>query len=513
MNRVSRGLEAPHYAAVAYRAGAASRSLGFALCLIAGLVFPVAAQQVRFKPDTRSAAQRKLANFLATESYQVWTRDTVLLRSDVIEGHILVLEASVRMAGTVLGSIYVVDGDLFLRPGSHITGEVLSVGGGYYSSGMAVVEGEVMYRPNEAVRVLPEEGGFLIYTVTPRLKPFQLRGLHGFAAPAYQRVDGWTFELGARVRAVDIPGRPELKGSFRFKTADEDFEGSGRQTWYPNPQIRVGVEGGRETRSNDAWIRREFVNTLSFLFTGADYRNYYRADYVNAFFEIGDQRGWSGRLAAGWEDDRTLVARSKTILFDDDDVRSNPPVDDGDIYSFSAVVDFGSPVGSERKSLHLHLEGASADVAGDLSFLLGEAQLFVRQTVVGRHAVEFMAIGRGDLAGSLPQQRWSAIGGIGTLPTFPVLGLRGERMFLGELTWLIPVPVLDIPQIGPTELLLRGVIGSAWSEGESLQAEQNLMVGIRILFFELAVAADPGVSDGDLQFFVVGRWPRSLRGH
>ena len=134
----------------------------------------------------------------------------------------------------------------------------------------------------------------------------------------------------------------------------------------------------------------------------------------------------------------------------------------------------------------------------------------LRRPLVAGHAVELLAVARGDLAGNLPRQRWSAIGGIGTLPTFPILSHRGERMFLGEVTYVIPVPPLHVPVAGDTELFLRGAIGSAWSEGESLRAEQNLMIGARFLFFEAALAADPGESDLDLLFFVGGRFPREL---
>ncbi|MFQ5677949.1 MAG: hypothetical protein ACE5HP_00645 [Gemmatimonadota bacterium] len=480
--------------------------------LAIGVALPAVGQEVRFEPDRESAPQRALARFLATESYRIWARDTILARPDTVFESLLVLEASVRVAGTVRGSIYVVDGDLFLRPGAHISGDVVVLGGGYYRSGLAEVRGGVTYRPNEPLRVLPEEGGYRIFSVLEPPRVFRLAGLYGLRAPTYQRVDGWTFEVGGRLQASRWPGKPELRGSFRLTTTGEDFEASGRQIWHPGRRIRVGVEGGRETRTNEAWIRPSLSNTLSFLATGSDYRNYYGADFASLFFEVGDRRGWSGRLAAGWEDDRSLIARDRTILFDDDEVKPNPPVDDGDIYSLHAVLDYHRRSGGVRRSLHLHVEGATQDVAGDLSFLMGEGQFFLRQPVVGGHSVELMAISRGDLAGRLPQQRWSAIGGVGTLPTFPILQLRGERMFLGEVTWLIPVPLLDIPQIGPTELLLRGAIGSAWSEGEPLHAEQNVMIGLRILLWEFGLAADPGVSDGDLQFSLVGRWPRSLRG-
>lgn len=496
--------------AVSRRPGASALLLAPALLCLAG--GPAAAQEIRFTPQPGSPAQRTLARFLAQERYVIWTRDTVLARGDTVVGNVLVLEAAARLAGTVRGSVYVVDGDLFLRPGSRIGGDVLALGGGFYSSGLAEVEGTVTYRPNEVLRVIPEDGAYRIFAVEDRPRAFELEGVYGLRLPTYQRVDGWTFEWGARARAVGFPGQPELGGRLRFKTTGDRFEGSLRHLWHPTAALRVGVEAGRETRSNDAWIRSDFTNTGSFLFLGNDYRNYYRADHAAFVLLLEGPTGWSASFSAGWEEALSLEARDRTILFRGDVVRPNPPVDDGDTYSLSAVVDFEERTPTTRRNLHLHLEGASRDVAGDFSFLMGEAQLFLRQPVAAGHAIEVRAMGRGDLAGSLPQQRWSAIGGIGTFPTFSILELRGERMLLGELGYLIPIPVLEIPQVGPTEVLLRGTVGSAWSEGETLDLESNLTVGIRILFLEGALAVNPGRSDLDPQLYVTGRFPRTLKG-
>lgn len=470
------------------------------------------APEVRFRPRAGSAVQRELARFLEHETYALWTRDSVLARGDTVPGDLLVLEGAVRIAGAVLGAVYVVDGDLFLRPGARITGDVLVLGGGFYSSGMATVEGGVTYRPNEILQVLPEEGGYRILPVGDAARAYELPGLYGFRIPTYQRVDGWTFAWGGLARAVGVPGQPELRGTVRFLTDPEEFEATIEHWWHPSAALRVGGRVGRETRSNDAWIRGDVTNTLSFLLFGNDYRDYYRADHAALVFDVEPPSPWSARFSLAWEDARDLEADDRTVLFGKDSVRANPAVDPGDIIALHAIVDYARRTATVRRAVHLHLEGATEDAAGDFSFLWAEGQVFGRQPLAAGHALEVMALARGDLAGRLPRQRWSALGGIGTLPTFPILGLRGERMFLGELTYLVPIPRLEVPGVGPTEVLLRGAVGSAWSEGQPLRAEENLMAGVRFLFVEAALAIDPGRDDLDPQFYVAGRWPRSLRG-
>lgn len=467
--------------------------------------------EVRFRPRAGSAPQRELARFLERRTWELWTRDSVLARGDTVPGDLLVLEGAVRVAGTVLGSVYVVDGDLFLRPGARIAGDILALGGGFYSSGMATVDGRVTYRPNEVMRVIPEEGGYRILPVREAAAPYELPGLYGLRFPTYQRVDGWTLAWGGAVRAIGLPGQPELRGTVRFRTDQGEFEGTLEHWWTPTAALRLGGSVGRETRSHDAWIRSDFPNTFSFLFFGNDYRNYYRADHAALEVQVGGSP-WSARFSAAWEDASSLPAANREVLFASDSVRSNPTVDHGDIIALHAVVDHDRRTAAARRTFHLHLEGAAEDLAGDFSFLMGEGQAFVRQPLAAGHALEAMVLARGDLAGRLPRQRWSALGGIGTLPTLPILGLRGERMFLAELTYLMPIPALDVPSVGPTELLLRGAAGSAWSEGDSPTVEENLMAGVRFLFVEAGVAIDPGRDDLDPELYLAGRWPRSLRG-
>ncbi|MFQ5688763.1 MAG: hypothetical protein ACE5HQ_00640 [Gemmatimonadota bacterium] len=470
------------------------------------------AQEIRFSPDRKSPTQLRLAEFLSGSSYRLWTRDTVLTRSDRVSGDVLVLEGSVRIAGRVDGSIYVVDGDLFLRPGARIAGDIVILGGGYYTSGLARVEGDVAYRPNEIMRVLPERGGYRILSVRPSMPVLELGPMYGLRYPSYQRADGWTVRTRGRFRPRGVPGHPEFVLGGRLKTDRGDVEGTFRNLWHPDERLEFEVWVDRATRSNDRWIRSDFSNTNSFLFFGDDYRDYYRADRAGLGAAFITHTGWRASLRARWEYARSLRGRDRTVLFSDDSVRPNPPIDPGDTYSLLLGLEFEQTKGNSRTLLHFLMEGATADVVGDFSFLLGEAQVELRRPVVAGQAIELFARARGDLSGHLPRQRYSALGGVGTLPTFDILSLRGERMAFGEATYLVSLPFLDFPQVGPTELFLRAAIGSAWSEGEGARFEQNLSVGARVLFFEAGVAGDPGVGDGDLTVFVKTRFPKRPRG-
>ena len=486
---------------------------GVLLALGGTLVFtlPTAGQQVSFSGRPEGAHQQALVSFLDGGDFEVITRDTLLDRATRIEGNLLILEASVRIAGQVNGSVYVVDGDLFLRPDARITGELVVLGGGYYSSSLAVVEGGVTYRPREQLRVLPEAGGHLIFGWDEPLKAFEFDGLYGLQLPTYQRVDALTFGWGAVGRGLDLAWQPDLYVAARIRTASGEVEASMRQYLHPGRRLGFGLEASRATQTNDAWIRRGWVNSLYYFAAGDDARNYFEADRVALGAEWLSGTGWRVQVKGRWESARSIEAQDMFTLFGPDGVRPNPAIDDGRTYSLLSVADFEKKTRNSHTRLRLGLEGAGRDIGGDFSFLLGEVQLDVRAPAFLDHAVELFAIGRGDLAGRLPQQRWSAMGGIGTLPTYPTLSLRGERLVFGDIAYV--VPLFSVARLRSFDVLLRAAAGAAWSEGESFRLESNGIFAARLAPVEagLALGSKPGEDGVRILFYLDVRFPRGPR--
>lgn len=470
---------------------------------------PLAAQEVSFTPRPDRPEERQLKRFLEAGDFHVLDRDTVLGPDSRLDRPLLVLQATVRIAGRVEGSVYVVNGDLFLRPGARIGGEVAVLGGGYYSSSRASVEGGTVYRPNLLLRVVPREGGYEIFHAEEAPDAVSLDGLYGFHLPAYQRVDGWTFGWGGRVRATSVPGQPSLRATVRLHTeGTRQLEGTLRHYWYPLGGLRAGLEVERLTTSNDTWIRSAPFNTLSYLFGGGDFRDYYRAERAALVVGAVEREGWTPSLRLGWEEASSLRARPLAVLFDEDsDVRPNPAVDDGTTWSAEASLTYRRRRAGSRLTAGVRAEVADSTVAGDFSFVLGEARLAWRRPAFQGHFLELYAIARGDLAGSLPRQRWSAIGGSGTLPTLAVLERRGGRMFFTSATYVVPVEPLRVPVLGPPELFLRNAVGAAWTEGGTLRVEDNVVLGARFLALEAGVAVNPTEADLEAEVVVGARFP------
>lgn len=497
------------------RAGGAGSPVA-ALVVLAFLILSpasAAGQEVRFSPRPDVPEERRLRDFVREGGYRLTTRDTVVAADDTVRTSLLVLEATVRLAGRVEGDVYVVSGDLFLRPGARIRGDVVVLGGGFYSSSRAEVDGGTAYRPELLLRVVPRDGGYEILHVEERQEAVDLDGLAGFHLPTYRRVDGWTFGWGGTVRATGLAWQPTLEGAVRLHTeGDPVAEATLRNVWHPTGTFQFGVEAERRTHSNDRWILGEFSNSFSYLFGIGDFRDYYRAERASAWVGWPEREGWGGVLSLNWEQAESLRARPLHVFFEDDeDFRPNPGVDDGRIWSLGAEVHYRRRTARSRLLARFRLEGADSTAAGEFSFLKGEATVAWRGGGWADHRVELFGIGRHDLAGSLPRQRWSALGGVGTLPTLGVLERRGPRLLFLEATYLVPVEPLRVPMLGAPAFFVRNAVGSAWREDAALKVEDNVMAGVRFLFLELQLAVDVTESELDPEVVLGATFPSRLR--
>lgn len=480
------------------------------LALLAALPTSAAAQDVDFSPRADRPEERRLDRFLETSDFRMLTRDTVVARADTVAGSLLVLEAAVRLEGRVEGDVWVVGGDLFLRPGARVGGDVAVLGGGWYASSLAEVDGEVLHRPNLLLRAVRRDGRWEIRHVAEERDVLELHGLSGFHAPLYRRVSGWTFGWGGRVQAVDAPWQPSLEAEVRFNTEGTgQLEGTARQFWHPTGEFRFGLEAERAVRSNEAWIASDVPNSLRYLLSGEDLRDYYRSERATFLVGWPARQGWGGSVSVNWEQARSLEARPLAVLFDDDaDVRPNPSVDEGKIWSLEAALGYRRRAADRRLQAELRVEAADSATAGDFSFLRGQGRISWRRPgLTAGHRLELLGIGRVDLAGDLPRQRWSSLGGDGTLPTIGELERRGARMFFLRTTYLVPVEPLRIPVAGVPRVFLRNAVGAAWNEGADARVEDNVSAGVRFLFLEAGIAVNPTRSDMDPSLLVQGVLP------
>jgi hypothetical protein len=95
-------------------------------------------------------------------------------------------------------------------------------------------------------------------------------------------------------------------------------------------------------------------------------------------------------------------------------------------------------------------------------------------------------------SGAVPPQRWSSLGGPGTLPTLGYDALRGDHLVFFESAYNIPIRQLDVPVLGVPAVAFRDAVGSAWRSGEtSPRWTQNIGAGIQFSFAYALLYIDP----------------------
>jgi hypothetical protein len=491
-----------------------SRSVRLAAtCALLLLAARVDAQRIERAGRGTPDLDRRI-DAVAGSPFVVLGGDTLIARTDTLRGTAVVAAGRVRIDGVILGDLVALGGSVFLRPSAVVTGDVLNVAGGFYPSALATVRGTVISEPNAPYRVEQDNGTIRVIGLDSRPR-FETDGFRGLLLPSYDRVDALTLPIGAslllpRARSLE----PRLRGRLEYRTARERMTGS-LELALENETLRVAAGAGRATMTNDEWIRPRWNNSLAYFFVGNDYFDHYEADRAWVEFVVRRPEGVSSPLQLGVraqvEDARSLVASNPWSLFNRDETRPNRMVDDGRIVS--ALLDAATGY-----------DGATAVAAAGIRVELGDARMPLTwtdpETAAGRfgryeawvdlalagfldHALEIGADARGPLPGTdhLPRQRWTHVGGSGTIYTRPIAQFQGDRLAHVHTRYAMPIAAVRLPLLGPPTVDLIHVAAMAWSRDEPRDLEQNVGAGVRAGFLFVRYMMNPA-DTGETEFAV-----------
>jgi len=436
----------------------------------------------------------QIRRFLADTPVLVLTQDTLIAPSDTLRGRIAAIGIVMRVAGVVDGDLLIVDANVYVRPTGVVRGTVTSIAGVFIPSPYARIDADVTSHDDAPYDVEHRDGGVHILGQTRR-RDFDPGRLWGLRLPTYDRAAGLTLSAGATwypLPPTRVEPRIQAWGGYAFER--EDFVG---RASLGLSGFDMALEFGAEriTATQDRWIRGDVLNSLGVLAMGSDYRDYYAAERAWASLTrfAGDV---TIQLQAAIEDATSLPAQDVWSVTEPDSVRPNAAIDEGRIASATLGAD--ASIGSDWIEIRLSLSGeAGWEVAGgdfDFQRYLAEAQ--IAASGFSNHTIEISGRLQGPLPGtdSLPQQRRSLLGGLGTVETLPIGALRGDRLALVRTTYAVPLDPLRIPGLGSPVAEAVYAIGSTWTWGSPADFVQAL--GLRIHFPLLYAFAfvDP---DGD----------------
>jgi hypothetical protein len=438
-------------------------------------------------------------------------RTTTLARGATYDRSVVIIGSAARVASTVRGDVVVVGGDLFVHPGASIEGRAVAIGGAVYGSTLARIgQGSIDFR--DETYDLRQDGS--TQTLVHRRiavagdGAIELPLLSGVRIPSYDRVNGLSFVWGP---LFHVRRKIEIEPLITARTNLGEVDPSLMVMVPVGPGRRVRVSLGRETATNERWIRSDLMNSLNTVISGDDVRNYYRRDAASAVYErdrvirtleltmsagIATERAWSvGPFA-----DARSSPWSVTNRHDVDRIlRTNPPIDRGRI---------SSVVGRGRARWRIQDVRLTLDLAAELpwetprsmEFAQGILDFRVEFPTFRDHRISIRTHAMATVSDSTPGQRWSYFGGSGTVRTVePTLRYGGDAVFFTDSRYTIPFARIKLPLAGSPALTLRHVIGSA-GVGGLPSFVQNIGARLTLGFFRTEYSVDPVANISEWSF-------------
>ncbi|MGH7474669.1 MAG: hypothetical protein ACRELD_00120 [Longimicrobiales bacterium] len=480
---------------------------------------PAAAQDVRVRGRGELELDARLDRALA-DDYLLVTADTVISRGDDARRTILVLNAMLAVEGEVAGDIVAVDANVFLRPRSRVRGDVVNLGGGLYRSELATIDGEIIDRPLADYTALGVGDHWLIWRRAARSGPIVFDGPFGVELPTYDRVNGVRLGWGAGYRLpFGRALRPEVHAGVRYFSERGAWGGRGELLLrLDTATVHVGYD--RDALTNERWIKSDLMNSAVHLLKGKDYRDYYDAErwYVGIDWPL-RLRGIAVTATAALRHERarTLRADEPWSILKPDSLRPNLPAG-GDINSVllggagewegvssRLQMSVGGELGLDApvpSGCVLPGDSCTPQALPERSYGLLSVDLDYAANTFRDHSLLVEAHVQAPVGGgTLPLQRWSFVGGSGTLWTFEMAEFRGDRILFADTRYRIPLPLI-VPVLGRLELDLRHAAGMAWAEGVSRDIEQNIGLELRGLAVYARIVTNPASFSDDVELSV-----------
>ena len=492
-----------------------SKALVAAALLLAGAMATARldAQQLIVRDAGPGSFGHRLGEMLSAPHRLIGPAPTpaILPRDSAYAQNVVVLHRDVVIEARVHGDVIVVGGNAFLHPGAVVDGRVIAVGGGVYESRLAITRNGVESHRDFTFEARANGTGYLLdYRLVREhpSPPLSLPGVYGIRIPAYDRSNGLSLPFGPTI-ALDtgyVEVNPIVTYRSNIGAFDPSLDGDiafGRRT---------GVHAfiGRTTSSNDNWIWTDLVNSAAVLGLGLDTRNYYRADRgeitVHQLLETSTTE-LAPYIGLRAERDRSIGPDSSATggpwsffgrTDPEDMLRPNPPIVAGTLESvlFGALFDW--QLQGVRASFNLTNEAAAFDV-GSRRFLQSTLDGVVRFPTFGAQFFYLNAHVVYTFGDSAPPQRWSYLGGSGTIVTLPLLSLGGDRLVYIEGNYYVPISRLDLPLVGAPSITLRHMIGSA-GVARLPAFEQNLGLRLALSFLRFDGVVDPATRTWDFGF-------------
>lgn len=427
-------------------------------------------------------------------------RDTTLGPETVVR-NLVIRDARVALEGRVEGGVAVLGADFFMRPRSFVGGAIAVIGGGAYPSQRAQT-GPIIELDRRVSIAVDVAGPVPRIILTPPPRPGVIRfpTFFGVGLPTYDRVDGLSMRWSGGLGFGGDTATVALLGMAAYRVERREIHGGVSLLYRPTPRVYLSARASRATRTNENWVRGDFVNSAAAVVFRSDARDYFESDEAAVAVGVAPPpplipgEGFvAPRLLVRISRDRSLPAGDPWTLLDRDEPwRPNPLVDDGILASLALAADMGWRGPTTRFFGTAGIEWSPGRV-GDFEFAQVTASASWWNRAIFSHDLFVEGHLRFPIGGQdVPRQRWSFVGGPGTLPALPVALMRGDHVLFLSSAYVAPVPLYRFRILGWPALRLEHAVGGAWRSGDARPLlAQNVGAGLQFRIFHAMIHVDP----------------------
>ncbi|MFC1544888.1 hypothetical protein ACFL4X_01850 [Gemmatimonadota bacterium] len=436
--------------------------------------FPLAAQQGNLEV---------LREILQVENVLVFQADTVIRGEPSGPSEAVVfVNCNGALDRAVNGSVVILNGELGLRRGARVAGDVFLVRSTLFSSRGAEITGQTLNNSSaDAVRAVNTvlEGRNNTGGSFPIHLKMETNRMGGFKIKGYDRVDGFSVSWGFDMIHPDWDGYKVLSAKVISATSRQAI---GFDTRFSLPldseKHWISWAGARSlTDTNDRWRLGDLENAVKAFVAGYDHRYYFRREG----FSAGVTRLFGRHCHIGIsylnEQYYSMTNHSPFTLAGEENFEPNLPVSGGPLHSIQleAVLD-------SRNDPYFTLSGTRFSFTGELAGgVLGGEHGFARYDLslerwdtfaIKHHSYLWLKWAGADV--SLPFQRGYTLGN--TLRGHDNFAYSGDRMLLGQAAYSYSLPTLPVVEYlffrWQADLIYEA--GTAFSHGDPLEGYGDL---------------------------------------
>jgi len=406
-------------------------------------------------------AQEKYLADTTRKAYR-FEKDTVIQADTVLDGNVVIVKGNLTVRGHIMGDVLAIRGNVLIKPGAQIDGNVTSVEGRIVQDEKSFVAGnQIETKAKNLFSYFDWENGCWQITGT-QSRPFCSHSVYGTlpvgkpnnppVIAKYNRVQGLFLGLAVPKKVIGKHNLLSIHGfaGYGFREKQWNYQ-LGADRWLFNQTVyrfELGASVYDYTDSKDNWYITPLENSLAAFLIHEDFQDFYRKNGYSFHVSQNLSIYFKGSLTYSNDQYKSVKKNADWALFGGKKkFRENPAIDEGNMRSLRGELYLDTRNHRESPTngwyAKLSLETSNSKLNSDFSFnqyLLD----FRRYQPLGDESRFDLRVMAMTSEGTVPAQRLYQLGGVSTLRGFKNKALHaglgqlgGDRLLLANLEYTL----------------------------------------------------------------------------